>query len=66
MRLAVDVIEEVDQQLGVAAARAEMDVGDPDRRGSAAARSTALLRIDGFRCRKIREIGDIRTESTIW
>ena len=30
-RLAVDVIEEVDQHVGIAAARAEMDVADPDR-----------------------------------
>src|SRR3546814_8796336 len=30
-RLAIDMVEEVDQQIGVASARAEMDVADPNR-----------------------------------
>ncbi len=38
-RLAVDIVEEVDQHLGVAALGAEMDVGDPDRAVLAAASS---------------------------
>ena len=54
-RVAVDVVEEIDQHVGVAAARAQVDVGNPDR--AVAASLDDALR-DGRS--RLREIGDRR------
>src|SRR3546814_9883514 len=48
-RLAIDMVEEVDQQIGVASARAEMDVADPNRAIAAPLADDALrhMRVGG-------------------
>src|SRR3546814_12383686 len=48
-RLAIDMVEEVDQQIGVASARAEMDVADPNRAIAAPLADEALrhMRVGG-------------------
>ena len=55
--LAVDMIEKVDQHLGVAALRPQMDIADPD--GSVL--TTAMrrpFRNSGLRIREVRQVGD--------
>src|SRR3546814_13785086 len=55
-RLAIDMVEEVDQQIGVASARAEMDVADPNRAIAAPLADDALrhMRVGGAGIGKAR------------
>src|SRR3546814_20325789 len=59
-RLAIDMVEEVDQQIGVASARAEMDVADPNRAIAAPLADDALrhMRVGGEGIGKARRDRD--------